>query len=56
MGKEITDELTGGRWIVEGVTSGINSMNGRFETLCPLGILPGLVNLAGKLSRTEQSQ
>jgi len=56
MGAIITDELPAEGTIVEAVTSGINIMNERFGTLCPLGILPGLVNLAGRLSRTEQSQ
>jgi hypothetical protein len=56
MGAIITDELPAEGTIVEAVTSGINIMNERFGPLCPLGILPGLVNLAGRLSRTEQSQ
>jgi hypothetical protein len=52
----IMAELDTGARMVEVMTSRNNIMNGRFETLCPLGILPGLVNLAGKLSRRDQSQ
>ena len=41
--------------MVEPVTNANNSMNDRFETLGLLGILPGLVTVAGKLSPPQSN-
>jgi hypothetical protein len=40
--------------MVELVTNHNNIMNDRFETLWPLGILPGLANVVGRHSRRTQ--